>query len=177
MCNEVDEHSVREGYDELGVDDFYRKHQEDYSNPHIKIVQELIHIGVEKGYINGKILDLCCGSGEVTSSLDGFEITGLDPYTAPVYHKKTGKNALEYTFKDIAMGKLEGMKFDTIICSFALHLCEESMLSRVLWGLGEISKCLIILTPHKRPDCDQIAEWYLVDEIILKRVRMRVYYR
>ena len=65
MCNEVDEHSVREGYDELGVDDFYRKHQEDYSNPHIKIVQELIHIGVEKGYINGKILDLCCGSGEV----------------------------------------------------------------------------------------------------------------
>jgi hypothetical protein len=56
-------------------------------------------------------------------------------------------------------------------------LCPISLLPTVLWRLGEITNTLIIITPHKRPDCDNISNWILVDEILLDRVRMRIYYR
>lgn len=72
------------------------------------------------------------------------------------------------------MGKLKE-EFDTVICSFALHLCEESMLPMLLWKLKEITSTLIVISPHKRPDCNNISGWFLVDEILLNRVRMKVY--
>lgn len=171
----MDEKSVREGYVNLGVDGYYKKHEKDYYNPHESIIKKLLLIAIEKNLIEDNILDLCCGSGEVTSFLKDYNVTGLDPYTALAYKERTGKNVLEYTFKDIALGKLSGYSFQTIICSFALHLCPESMLLTVLWRLGEISNRLIIITPHKRPDCDKKAGWCLVEEIIVERVKMRIY--
>lgn len=173
----MNKESVREGYDDLGVEGYYEKHQGDYTNPHQKIIKELLTIALNRNMIKGNVLDLCCGSGEVTTYLQEYDVTGLDPYTAVAYKARTGKEALPYSFKDIVLGKLDGMYFDTIICSFAMHLCEESMLPQLLWKLGEISNRLIILTPHKRPDCDGIARWCLVEEVIVKRVRMRVYIR
>lgn len=176
----MSENSIRTGYDDLGVEEYYKRHQCDYYNPHEYIIKKHLRWAYQENKLKHKILDLCCGSGEVTRVLlecnPGYDITGLDPYTAQAYYLRTGKCAIEMTFKDIADGKIHE-HYDHIICSFALHLCPESMLPIVLWQLGEISDSLIILTPHKRPDCDQISGWYLVEEEILERVRMRFYIR
>lgn len=170
----MSERSVRDGYVELGVNDYYKKYGSDYRNPHEPIIRELLLILIQKNIIGKKILDLCCGSGEVTMMVKDYEVTGLDPYTAAAYKSRTGKELLELSFIDISKGKLSG-KYDSIICSFALHLCPQSLLPRLLWRLGEISNTLIIITPHKRPDCDNISGWFLVEEIMINRVRMRIY--
>lgn len=168
--------AVRNGYAELGVKNYYIKHAHDYANPHEKIVHKLLKTAEENNYIGERVLDLCCGSGEVTVELSKYNhrIRGLDPYTGEVYCERTGNPVLNMTFKDIALGKLEET-FDAIVCSFALHLCDESMLPTVLWNLKEVSNTLIVISPHKRPDCDNVSGWTLVDEILLDRVRMKVY--
>jgi SAM-dependent methyltransferase len=170
--------AVRKEYDEIGVDSYYIKHSKDYINPHEEIIGRLLEFAEDKKYIGEKVLDLCCGSGEVTCALQKYnhEVVGADPYTMDAYNKRVGKMPIELTFDDIIFGKLE-KEFDCIICSFAMHLCEESKLPALLWKLGEIANTLIIITPHKRPDCDNISGWLLVDEIKLDRVRMRVYVR
>lgn len=152
------------------------QHSSDYTNPHEKIIHKLLKIAEENNYLGKKILDLCCGSGEVTVALNKnkYWVKGLDPYTGVAYYKRTGNTVMNLSFKDIVMGKLKE-EFDTVICSFALHLCEESMLPMLLWKLKEITSTLIVISPHKRPDCNNISGWFLVDEILLNRVRMKVY--
>ncbi len=156
-------------YSELGVDAFYKEFGNEYNNPHADIIKKLLS-DVEVGE---RILDLCCGSGEVTRCFPEKDVVGCDPYTYELYKKETGKEVLTYSFKDIAQGALTDYHFDTVICSFALHLCEESMLNPVLFRLAMISEKLIILTPHKRPDIK--AYWKLENEILLDRVRLREY--
>lgn len=169
--------AVRNEYAKIGVDNYYIKHQDDYRNPHEKIVGKLLKIAQEKQYLGMKVLDLCCGSGEVSVALfDKHQVVGCDPYTSKAYQLRTNKIPLTFSFKDIAQGKLVE-QFDTVVCSFALHLCEESMLPALLWHLGQISNKLIVITPNKRPDCHNISSWHLKEEIVLDRVRMRVYFR
>lgn len=60
--------AVRNGYAELGVKNYYLKHSSDYTNPHEKIIHKLLKIAEENNYLGKKILDLCCGSGEVTKA-------------------------------------------------------------------------------------------------------------
>jgi SAM-dependent methyltransferase len=168
--------AVRNEYAKIGVENYYKKHSKDYRNPHEKIVHKLLEIAENKNYIGRNVIDLCCGSGEVTLGLKQYnhKITGVDPYTNLAYYNRTGCKAINLSFKDIVRGKLKE-HCDTIICSFALHLCEKSMLPFLLYRLGEITDTLIIISPHKRPDCDRIASWILVDDIIVDRVRMKVY--
>lgn len=167
---------VRNGYAKLGVEKYYEQHNNDYRNPHENVIKELIDIAQRNGIVGNKVLDLCCGSGEITMALNNCEVIGVDPYTSSAYYNRTGKKLIPLSFKEIAQGQLIG-DYDSIICSFALHLCPISLLPMVLWRLGEITNTLIIITPHKRPDCDNISGWILVDEILLDRVRMRIYYR
>ena len=147
--------SVRAGYEELGVEGYYKLHCEDYSNPHIKEIEYLLKNEINKDYFGKHILDMCCGSGEVTNIINEYgkyDIEGLDPYTSLAYKVKTGKECLIYDFKDIVCGALKNKRYDTIICSFAMHLCEESMLNCLLYQISLIADTLIILTPHKRPE-------------------------
>lgn len=167
---------VRNGYAQYGVEKYYETHKNDYRNPHEHIVKKLIHRMQKRGIVGERVLDLCCGSGEVTMALKGCDVIGVDPYTANAYYNRTGKEVIPLSFKDIARGKLTG-EFDSVICSFALHLCPNSLLPMVLWRLGEITSTLIVITPHKRPYCDTIYGWILVEEILSNRVRLRVYYR
>ena len=169
--------SVRKGYEELGIDKYYERHNEDYENPHYEIIRQLLEEYLIYNDIGIDILDLCCGSGEITTILEScnkdYKITGIDPYTKAAYKKKTNKDCLSYTFKDIVQGKMLDKKYDTIICSCAMHLCEESMLDMLLYQLGQITNNLIILTPHKRPN---INNWFILkDEYIKNKVRLRVY--
>ena len=169
--------SIRSGYEELGVEGYYKLHNEDYSNPHFYIVRELLQKYIKYNNIGIDILDMCCGSGEVTHILKevnkNFNIEGLDPYTAPAYNKNTGLSCMKYNFMDILKGQLINKKYDTIICSFALHLCEETMLNMVLYQLSLIANRLIIITPHKRPEIN--SWWEEVYREKTNKVTLRVY--
>ena len=169
--------SVRAGYEQLGVEGYYKEHSADYTNPHFEKISYLLNLDEVKARIGTKVLDLCCGGGEVTTILSAqgknYEIDGLDPYTATAYKKNTGKDCMPYSFKDIVLGALNGKKYDTIICSFAMHLCELSMLNMLLYQLVNICDTLIILTPHKRP---VIKSWWKMDkEILHEKVKLRIY--
>ena len=90
------ENSVRAGYEKLGIEGYYKLHNKDYSNPHINEIRYLVKESNCIKYIGKDILDLCCGSGEITNILESiephsFNIEGLDPYTTPEYKKKTSK--------------------------------------------------------------------------------------
>ena len=169
--------SVREGYVELGVEGYYKKHGTDYTNPHMDKIRYLLNLDEVRTHIGTDVLDLCCGGGEVTSILSAqdkvYRIDGVDPYTAEAYKKNTGKICLPLSFKDIVLGGLEDKKYDTVICSFAMHLCELSMLDMLLFRLSNICDTLIILTPHKRPQIKN--RWRLEKEILYQKVKVRIY--
>lgn len=167
----MEQEGIRNMYSQMGVDNYYKEYGNDYKNPHSEIIDRLLS-DVEVG---DRILDLCCGSGEVTKNFPDRDIIGCDPYTFELYTKETGRPALRFSFKDIALGALSSYSFDTIICSFALHLCDNSLLNTVLFQLAMISKKLIILTPHKRPAINMY--WTLEKETMIDRVRMREYKR
>ena len=71
--------SVREGYEMLGIDNYYFLHKNDYQNPHEIIVQELLLYAKNNWNLGNNLLDLCCGSGEVTRMFLDKNIVGCDP--------------------------------------------------------------------------------------------------
>lgn len=168
--------AVRTGYESLGIDGYYLNHCDDYKNPHFEIIKTLLIEYIQENDIGNNILDLCCGSGEITTILEekgNYNIEGIDPYTCKLYENNTNKKCYQYSFKDIVNGFLDNKKYDTIICSFAMHLCDISMLDTLLYQLSRICKKLIIITPNKRPE---IKNWFeLREEKIYERVRLRVY--
>lgn len=99
---------------------------------------------------------MCCGKGEVTKIIQSIttyiNVDGLDPFTYEAYKKETGNECIQMTFKDIVCGSLVHKRYDTIFCSYAMHLCEESMLNSLLYNISLICDTLVIITPHKRPN-------------------------
>jgi SAM-dependent methyltransferase len=169
---------VRPGYDELGVDGFYTARAADYRNPHeAAIIAALADVDVE----GLRVLDLACGSGEVTLALRGrgaLCIDGIDPYTGPAYLSRTGQVAEPVRFEDIAHGALSGRTYDLVVCSFALHLIEASWLPSVCRALAEGAESLVVITPHKRPELRAGWGWLVPpDERRHDRVRLRTYRR
>lgn len=178
---------VRCGYDQHGLDQYYAIHGADYRNPHEKIIQKILKSWLiqEKRSTEIRVLDLACGSGEISLILRDYgveKITGVDPYTAMAYQKRTGLEAIPYTFQQITHSGLvddsgERLAFDLIICSFALHLCEKSRLPALCLRLAEMSPNLVVITPHKRPEISENWGWLMKSELIMDRVRLRDYQR
>jgi hypothetical protein len=103
----------------------------------------------------------------------GFEnIYGVDPYFQDIYQKKTKKECHKKNFKEVVLSS-DLKECDIIICSFALHLCEKSLLPQLLFKLSQIGKELVIITPHKNPVIKN--SWLLSQELIKERVRLRSY--
>ena len=74
-----------------------------------------------------RILDLSCGSGEVTDALikAGIpleRIDACDPYTQQAYHHRIKKKCQDWSFQDISNGDVADRKWKTVICSFAMHV-------------------------------------------------------
>lgn len=168
---------IRPKYEELGVDGYYATHGSSYRNPHEKQIHTLLetmlpHLNLEN------VLDLACGSGEVTTKLleYGATVSGIDPYTAEAYHQRTGQIAESWRFKDIAAGALLGRSYSLVVCSFAMHLCEESRLPQLCLELAQISPQMLILSPHKRPIIKpEWAYWWLKHEEEFERVKARFF--
>jgi SAM-dependent methyltransferase len=174
--------SIRGEYVEHGVRDYYAQHGDAYRNPHEPIIRELLAMAVGRWQLDLlHVLDLACGSGEVTLALRDLagegvgQINGIDPYTAAAYQARVGNAAETFSFEQIAGGALDGRSYSVIVCSFALHLVAESWLPALCYQLGQICHALIVLTPHKRPELRPAWGWLLTEEVLHKRVRMRRY--
>lgn len=171
--------SIRSKYKQFGVKDFYTFHGGDYKNPHEPAIREsidFIYNNWDLDYTN--VLDLACGKGEVTKALDLYgvrDIEAADGYLSAEYTKNTGRKCYAMTFDDIIRGSLRGKNYSLVICSYALHLLEESKLPVFLLQLPEITDNLLILSPHKKPYIKESWGWELEKEIEIERVRSRYF--
>lgn len=171
--------SIRSEYQSRGVRGFYAEAGSDYRNPHEPQLRHCLRAAVETWQPNlSRVLDLAAGSGEATLALRDLgaaAIDGVDPYAAEAYLRRTGNPAERFTFEDVAAGALSGRRYTLVVCSFALHLCEPSRLPVVAQQLGLVGDGLLILTPHKRPVIKPEWGWGMVGELVVERVRARMY--
>ena len=170
--------AIRAAYERVGPEEFYRLHGADYRNPHEHIVRAILAQAVAAWQLDlSRVLDLACGSGEATLVLRelGAIVEGADPFTGAAYLARTGTPALPLSFENIAWGALAGQRFSLIVCSFALHLLEESRLPTLCYALSRLSPALIVVTPLKRPQIKPAWGWSLEAEILDQRVRARLY--
>ena len=168
--------SIRNEYAKQGIEEFYKNNGSTYSNPHEYIIHKCLGHAISNWFIPlDTVLDLACGSGEITSQILYYtkNVVGVDPYTFDAYYNRIGKYPLLYSFEDIANGIMKDHHFDIIICSFALHLIEKSRLPGVCYALSQISDKLLIITPNKKPTISWF--WELKQEKIIDRVRIRLY--
>lgn len=150
-----------------------------------------------------RILDLACGSGEATvgvqewfKKLEGthenetltlklpsktqkllLDVKACDPYTQEAYLQRTGLTCESWSFEDIENGVLElnGLMFDVVIVSFALHLLDESRLLSLCTQLALCCTHLLIISPHKKPEMKDAYGFTLVDSITIDRVHGRLF--
>jgi SAM-dependent methyltransferase len=179
-----------------GADGYYREFGHQYRNPHedgvAAMVARIPKMFPELDLQTASVLDLACGSGEVTIALldakpglTGQQITACDPYTSEAFARRTkiyrattpGLLAQPWSFADIANGALEERHFDLIVCAYALHLCEQSWLPSVCMALAAASDRLVVITPHKRPEIEPWWGWLLREEYRdpAYRIRLRAY--
>lgn len=143
---------IRNNYTLLGVDTYYEQNYTNYVNPHLNSVHKSLDYILDNTKITN-FLDLSCGNGEVSEYLLNKGISdfeGSDPYFYDVYKLKFKKNCYNLRFENIA---LEGLKkYETIISSYALHLCPKTYLNQLLYQLSISCKQLIIISPNKFPE-------------------------
>lgn len=173
--------AIRNQYAQMGVEGYYKRNGFRYKNPHAPLIRELL-LNNKDNLDYSKVLDLCCGSGEVTQVLQEMEFDGMegcDPFTHKLYGKRTKRPCHKWDFKDIMRGKLIG-EYSSIICSFGLHLADPKDLYALCQRLFTCSPQLVIITPHKRPVLEEIAGVEKVyEDFVLterqKKVRLKVY--
>jgi 2-polyprenyl-3-methyl-5-hydroxy-6-metoxy-1,4-benzoquinol methylase len=178
---ERDELAIRTGYQRHGVTGFYQQFGGTYRNPHEPAIGAALRLAVERWSPElDHVLDLACGSGEITLALRELGCTaidGIDPYTYAAYAARTGLTATRQTFEQIAAGALAGRSYSTIVCSFALHLVAPSRLPALAAQLSLVGGALLVLTPHKRPQIKTEWGWSYAGELQVERVRARYYLR
>jgi len=171
--------SIRGQYVRYGTQGYYQQFGAQYRNPHELAVRQAIYAAVSAWKLDlTHVLDLACGSGEVTLALrelGATAIDGLDPYTGAAYQIRTGQAAEALSFEAIAGGALEGRQYSLIVCSYALHLLEPSRLPQLAYQLSRVAGALLVLTPHKRPLLRPEWGWTLTGEAVEQRVRARGY--
>jgi SAM-dependent methyltransferase len=174
--------SIRGEYVALGVERYYREKGRDYRNPHEQRLGRALRavLAPLQLSLSTRVLDLACGSGEVTLVLGelGFsDVEGADPHTAAAYLARTGKVAQSLSFEDIEADALLSQQYGLIVCSFALHLVAAARLPRVVYQLSRSTPLLLLLSPHKRPQLKPAWGFALESELLVERVRARLYRR
>ena len=165
---------IRDEYSKQGVKNFYQFNKDNYINPHINSIHKSLDWILAKININD-YLDLACGNGEVSEYLikKGFNnCKGCDPYFKEIYIKKHKSLCYDLTFEQIVTNGLPNF-FDTIICSYAIHLCPKSYFKTLLYQLSLKCNNLVIISPSKYPKIEDFFE--LKDSIIIDRTHVRIF--
>lgn len=150
------ENHIRNIYKNLSIKDYYQNH--DYFNPHFGNIEYLINEFKNiKTFDNKNVLDLCCGNGEISNLFPESFVTGCDPYTFEKYKLKTNNDCLNKSFLDIVKNGLD-KEYDFIICSYGLHLCDNSLKSNLLYTLSQYAKNLIVITSND--NCIKNINWW-----------------
>jgi 2-polyprenyl-3-methyl-5-hydroxy-6-metoxy-1,4-benzoquinol methylase len=184
------EDAIRNQYVAQGVDAYYQQHGDAYENPHFTQIEALLQQNQAR-IDYSLVLDFCAGGGEVTQVLQtlGFAHTqGCDPYTHALYQQQTQHTCLTYNFQEVVQGRLNewtathqpNQAFSSIICSFAMHLCPEKQLYPLVFNLFQLTQQLVIITPHKRPALENLAQVQLdLEDFALtkrgKKVKLKSY--
>ncbi|MCH2044001.1 MAG: hypothetical protein MK212_07630 [Saprospiraceae bacterium] len=148
----MEQEHIRKLYERLGVDRFYQDYGDQYTNPHEAQVKQLVLQNQER-LDYSSVLDFCAGGGEVSQillNLGYVDFKASDPYTYRLYEQKLGKKCEKWSFDQVLRGQMSG-EYSCIICSFAMHLCDENKLYNLCVQLFQHTASLVILTPHKRP--------------------------
>lgn len=159
-------------YAKFGIKGFYEEIGESYTNPHQKDIKNLIKV---ISVPNLRYLDLGAGDGIVSQELianNCLNVEGCEPFLNDLYKSRTKLSCLTFSFEDIAKGLLN-KQYDVIVCSYAMHLAEKSILPNLLFQLSQSCRKLIILTPHKNPVIN--IYWTLQEETVLNKTTMRIY--
>lgn len=165
---------IRDEYARMGVDAYYSANRSGYVNPHLPGVQACLDWAAGRIDI-GYFLDLACGNGEASShllSLGLAEFKGCDPYFSRIYEARLGRECLGMRFEDIATKGLTE-RFDTVVCSYALHLCPRTYWAPLLWSLSRACGHLVVVSPSKHPAVEDHFEQ--VDGTKVGRTHCRVY--
>lgn len=174
-----DDESIRGAYEQHGVSGYYQQFGGRYRNPHEAAVRQALRAAWQAWQPDlARVLDLACGSGEATLALRELgagPIDGVDPYTGDAYQARTGQPAEHWSFEQVAAGALEGRRYSLVVCSYALHLLAASRLPRLAYQLSRLAPNLLVLTPHKRPHLRPEWGWAQVGELVVERVRVRLY--
>ena len=70
---------------------------------------------------------------------------------------------------------INNQKYDTIVCSYALHLCDSSKLPIVIYQLSLITNRLIVISPHKKPKINEEWGFNLTENYYLNKIRIKIY--
>jgi SAM-dependent methyltransferase len=179
MDADPEQPSIRGEYERLGAAAYYRLHGRSYRNPHEPVIDRVLRESVALWRPDlARVLDLAAGSGEVTlvlRKLGAGTIDGVDPFTHAAYERRVGQPAERFSFEDVAAGAFAGRRYTLIVCSFAMHLLQESRLPLLAKKLAQIAPRIWIVTPHKRPRIDPSWGWELTNERVVERVRIRDY--
>jgi hypothetical protein len=173
--------SIRPLYEAHGAEGYYQEHADTYENPHFPEIAALLQANAPRLDLQA-VLDFSAGGGEVTRVLQelGYsDIIGSDPYTHALYTRKTGKPCLPLSFDDVIKKGIPG-KYSAIISAFALHLCPPKDLYPLVYQLFQVAPQLVVLTPHKRPELENLpgVELLWADYVLTargKQVRLKVY--
>lgn len=166
--------SIRSEYQKHGVKDYYTKHSNDYKNPHSDKIEKCLDWCLSKIDI-GYFLDLGCGDGVVSQYLRGKNILkfdGCDPHFKNIYQSKLNHTCYDLSFEDISKFGLE-KKYDTIICSYSLHLCPKSYFNQLLYQLSISCDNLVIISPSKYPIINDYFN--IVETNIIDRCHVRIF--
>ena len=176
--------AIRPLYDEHGAEGYYSAFADSYENPHFPEITALLERNASRFDPSGAVLDFAAGGGEVTSVLRrlGFpQVSGCDPFTHALYEKNTSLPCQQWSFKDVIRQGLPGT-YSLIVSSFALHLCPPKELFSLTWQLLNAAPLLVVLSPHKRPELENLTGIELVWEDFVctdrgKKVRLKAYRR
>jgi len=172
------ESDIRANYTKHGVKDYYKAVGNNYTNPHSDDIEKAMDIIFNGEAEFNATLDLSCGTGLITDILMEKGITdiiGCDPYLNKEYTENTTRDSISLSFNDIHQGKLFGRRYNTIVCSYALHLIEPSRLNQVLWNLCIVSDYLVLLSPNNKPFINDDDSYELIDQGKEGKCKYRVY--
>ena len=171
----INEYGIRDEYSKLGVQNFYKQNKNSYINPHLDNIHLCLDWVIEKIDIT-KFIDLGCGNGEITTFLNTKSITdgiGIDLCLCDVYSKNTDKKCINVSFEEIATNGLN-IKTQTIICSYALHLCESSYFNNLMYNLSTNCEYFVLISPSKYPIINN-DYFEIIDKIKINKSHCKIF--